>query len=382
MTPSTSEEVLEYRLGGFVVPLWRYWTCLSWSATGKLAAETWQPLHEEQERTLEVNSYLAAKYHFTPTEKKIADEHIRVSFALISVMRMYSALMTNYQKRFDILKKEGGGVSTSAISMRRSFQEILEDSVHLDFSFLKECSFDDPVISVSTCYEGLAIRLNDFSRYILFHPEAKGWESEADSLNQCAAAEMLGVGETLLAQFLSNRIVYDADGGRLRPFDMQFKLPHTRILNKVWTDETKSFLETSSYSYPVASTLAAPIVKKLTAPYKDKKVILMPMIYPIRKEVKEIDSLYRANRTEMDKEAVILPYATSKIVSKKQLAERQKEFPILRNAVMLKEEDFLKILVSLQMEVSYYGNRLILPDALTKHLQNHSLTNIKRGKFC
>lgn len=143
---------------------------------------------------------------------------------------------------------------------------------------------------------------------------------------------------------------------------MQFKLPHTRILNKVWTDETKSFLETSSYSYPVASTLAAPIVKKLTAPYKDKKVILMPMIYPIRKEVKEIDSLYRANRTEMDKEAVILPYATSKIVSKKQLAEMQKEFPILRNAVMLKEEDFLKILVSFQMEVSYYGNRLVLPD--------------------
>lgn len=29
---------------------------------------------------------------------------------------------------------------------------------------------------------------------------------------------------------------------------------------------------------------------------------------------------------------------------------------------MLKGEDFLKILVSLQMEVSYYGNRLILPD--------------------
>lgn len=197
---------------------------------------------------------------------------------------------------------------------------------------------------------------------MLFHPEAKGWEPEADSLNRCAAAEMLGAGETLLASYLSGRMEYNASRGRVRPFDMQFKLPHTRILNQVWTAEAESSIKSPNYSYPVASTLAAPIVKKLTAPYKDKKVILMSINYPVKKNFIEIDSLYRANRTEMDKEAVILPYTTSKLVSKKQLKEMQKEYPVLKNAVMLKGEDFLKILVSLQMEVSYYGNRLILPD--------------------
>lgn len=338
---------------------------LSFSETGKMAAETWQPLHEEKERNLEVNSYLSAKYHFTPTEKKIADEHIRATSALTSVLRMTAPLVTNYHKRYDSLRKEGGGVPSSALSRKRSFQEILEDSIHLDFSFLKECSFDDPAISVSTWYEALAARLVNLSGYILFHPEAKGLEPEADSLNLCAAAEMLGAGETLLAWLLSNRTTYNnASGERVRPFDMQFKLPHTRILNQVWTAETESSIKSPNYSYPVASTLAAPIVKKLTAPYKDKKVILMSINYPVKKNFIEIDSLYRANRTEMDKEAVILPYTTSKLVSKKQLKEMQKEYPVLKNAVMLKGEDYLKILgsFSFQLDRDIYVDKLILPD--------------------
>ena len=197
----------------------------------------------------------------------------------------------------------------------------------------------------------MAFRLVNLSDYILFHPEAKGWEPEADSLNRCAAAEMLGAGETLLASYLSGRKEYNASGGRVRPFDMQFKLPHTRILNQVWTAKTKSSIKSPNYSYPVASTLAAPIVKKLTAPYKDKKVILMSINYPVKK-----------NFIEMDKEAVILPYTTSKLVSKKQLKEMQKEYPVLKNAVMLKGEDYLKILGSFQLDRDIYVDKLILPD--------------------
>ena len=64
----------------------------------------------------------------------------------------------------------------------------------------------------------------------------------------------------------------------------------------------------------------------------------------------------------MDKEAVILPYTTSKLLSKKQLKEMQKEYPVLKNAVMLKGEDYLKILGSFQLDRDIYVDKLILPD--------------------
>jgi len=104
----------------------------------------------------------------------------------------------------------------------------------------------------------------------------------------------------------------------------------------------------------------------LVAPYKDKNVILMPVSYYHPNALREVDSLYWANREEMDKEAVFLPIATTKITSKKALKEMQQKYPILKKTVYVSEEDLHRIYNAFRLAEMRANTRnaehVILPD--------------------
>lgn len=339
---------------------------LAWSETGKLAADTWEPLHEEQNQRLEVCRYLAAKYHFTPTEKKLLQMNVQTNNALISVMRMTSPVHIKYRKVMDVYQKTG---DNKQMPKRFTLNELENDSIHFDFSFLKECVWDDPTISASPWYEVLVSQLRSFCNYIQFHPDGADYWSSADS-NTYAFAKEFGIGEPIIAQRIADRFnqqsSFPNNPDRVKTGEKlveQLKLPHAKILADVRLHDEYKY---GVMNYPVSQTVAAKAIKKLVAPYKDKKVILMPVSYYHPNALREVDSLYWANREEMDKEAVFLPIATTKITSKKALKEMQQEYPILKKTVYVSEENLHRIYNAFRLAEMRANTRnaehVILPD--------------------
>ena len=344
---------------------------LAWSETGKLAADTWEPLHKEQNQRLEVCRYLAAKYHFTPTEQKLLQMNVQTNNALISVMRMTSPVHIKYRKMMDAYYKSADHHNDiNKILKRFTTNEIENDSIHLDFSFLKECAWDDPTISATPMYEVLVSKLRFFCDYIQFHPDGADRSSmTSDSINTYAFAKEFGIGEPIIAQriadkFNSQNVPNNHDKVKTgEKLVEQLKWPHAKILADVGLHAEYKY---GVMNYPVSQTVAAKAIKKLVAPYKDKNVILMPVSYYHPNALREVDSLYWANREEMDKEAVFLPIATTKITSKKALKEMQQEYPILKKTVYVSEEDLHRIYNAFRLAEMRANTRnaehVILPD--------------------
>ena len=356
---------------------------LSWSETGKLAAETWKPLHEKQETRLKVCRYLAGKYHFTPTELKLLQMDVLTANAFISINRMQSPLLFKSRRERDIHLK-GNSENRTSLKRRFSLQEIQEDSIHLDFSFLKECPWGDPTISAAPWYEPLIRHLDGTLGYVLFHPSARGWGNSDDSLNIYAAAKELGIGEPLIGRWIASR--YNNPTALAIPLNRgeelleHFKQPHSRVLSQVALYENHN---SGVRNYPVNQTAAAEVIKKLVAPYKDKKVILMP-VSCYQGGLGEIDSLYQANRKEMDMETVFLPVATSKLTRKKALKEMQHDYPILKNTVYMNGEDLLLLYSTFQLGTTGFSRShpelMILPNgtyntSATPYLNKFSTQN-------
>ena len=322
---------------------------LSESEAGKLAAETWQPLHDEQAKRMEVCRYLAAKHHFTPTELKLMQMNVQISDAFISYIRMTSPLYLKYRKEYDLYVKAKYD-KTKLPQERFSVEELEADSIFLDLSFIKDCPWDDPTFSATKYYETLLSKLLGLT-HIMFAPGTEKPSSENDSINIFAAAEQLGIGEVLIGYYLtSNKYGKMTNNPELRHkiegIVDDFKLPHAFVLSK-----TALMYDLNDYkarSYPADQSIAADVIKKLYAPYKGKKVLLLPLSCYKPDGLQKIDSLYQARRAEIEREAVFLPVATPKFTSRQELKELQQKYPTLKNTVYLEEEELLRLYIAFQ----------------------------------
>ena len=322
---------------------------LSESQTGKLAAETWQPLHDEQAKRMEVCRYLAAKHHFTPTELKLMQMNVQISDAFISCIRMTSPLYLKYRKEYDLYVKAKYD-KTKLPQERFSVEELEADSIFLDLSFIKDCPWDDPTFSATKYYETLLSKLLGLT-HIMFAPGTEKPSSENDSINIFAAAEQLGIGEVLIGYYLTaDQYGKMKNNPELRQkiasIVDDFKLPHAIALSKMALMDNPH--GGGIRSYPADQSIAADVIKKLYAPYKGKKVLLLPLSCYRPNGLQKIDSLYQARRAEIDKEAVFLPVATPKFTSKQELKELQQKYPTLKNTVYLGEEELLRLYIAFQ----------------------------------
>jgi hypothetical protein len=323
---------------------------LSWSETGKLAANTWQPLHDELEKQMEVCRYLAAKHHFTPTEQKLMQMNVQIEKAFIAYMRMLSPLHIKYRKGYDLYAK--ANYDNRKLPPRRFSVEDLEaDSIFLDLSFIKDCPWDDPTFSATKYYESLLSKLRSLFYYIMFIPGTEKPSRENDSINIYAAAEQLGIREALIGEYLTNymysRMVNNPKlRQKVEGIVDDFKSPHTKVLAN--PSLMVALNEYDTRSYPANQSIAADVIKKLYAPYKGKKVLLLPLSCYKPDGLQKIDSLYQTRRAEIDREAVFLPVATAKFTSKQELKELQQKYPTLKNTVYLDEEELLRLYVAFQ----------------------------------
>lgn len=332
---------------------------LIWSDADTLSAATWSPLHAKQERCLEICRYLAAKHHFTPTERKLMQMEVQTANASISIFRMQAPIFNRINK-----EREEGTFDGAC----HTLQELEENGIHMDFSFIEGCQWDDPTISATTHYESIPRHLLSLATHIQFHPDTKKSAAPYDSLNLCAAAEQLGVGDLLMLAYMLNRKTLDAKG--------LLQYPHTRtLLEASMVNESNPWRE----NYPFSQTKVADIIKKLVAAHAGKKVVLMPVNWYKKEKLGEMDSLYRAKRVEMEKEAVLLPIATSKVLSKKKLKEMQKEYTILGNTAYLKHEDFLQLSNAFQLQLPFSPERVILPDGTYDISANSFFNKFKKS---
>ena len=321
---------------------------LSWSETGKLPADTWQPLHDEQAKRMEVCRYLAAKHHFTPTELKLMQMNVQISDAFISYIRMQTPFYLKERKEYDLYVKAKYD-KTKLPQARFSVEDVEADSIYLDLSFIKDCPWDDPTFSATKYYETLLSKLLGLT--IMFAPGTEKPSSENDSINIFAAAEQLGIGEVLIGYYLTaDKYGKMKNNPELRQkiasIVDDFKLPHAIALSK--TTLMYDLHDHEIRSYPADQSIAADVIKKLYAPYKGKKVLLLPLSCYRPDGLQKIDSLYQARRAEIDKEAVFLPVATPKFTSKQELKELQQKYPTLKNTVYLGEEELLRLYIAFQ----------------------------------
>ena len=321
---------------------------LSWSETGKLAADTWQPLHDEQAKRMEVCRYLAAKHHFTPTELKLMQMNVQINDAFISYIRMQTPFYRKERKEYDLYVKAKYD-KTKLPQARFSVEDVEADSIYLDLSFIKDCPWDDPTFSATKYYETLLSKLLGLT--IMFAPGTEKPSSENDSINIFAAAEQLGIGEVLIGYYLTaDKYGKMKNNPELRQkiasIVDDFKLPHAIALSK--TALMYNLQDYEIRSYPADQSIAADVIKKLYAPYKGKKVLLLPLSCYRPDGLQKIDSLYQARRAEIDKEAVFLPVATPKFTSKQELKELQQKYPTLKNTVYLGEEELLRLYIAFQ----------------------------------
>ena len=321
---------------------------LSWSETGKLPADTWQPLHDEQAKRMEVCRYLAAKHHFTPTELKLMQMNVQISDAFISYIRMQTPFYLKERKEYDLYVKAKYD-KTKLPQARFSVEDVEADSIYLDLSFIKDCPWDDPTFSATKYYETLLSKLLGLT--IMFAPGTEKPSSENDSINIFAAAEQLGIGEVLIGYYLTaDKYGKMKNNPELRQkiasIVDDFKLPHAIALSK--TALMYDLHDHEIRSYPADQSIAADVIKKLYAPYKGKKVLLLPLSCYRPDGLQKIDSLYQARRAEIDKEAVFLPVATPKFTSKQELKELQQKYPTLKNTVYLGEEELLRLYIAFQ----------------------------------
>lgn len=322
---------------------------LSWSETGKLAADTWQPLHDEQAKRMEVCRYLAAKHHFTPTELKLMQMNVQIDDAFISYIRMQTPFFLKERKAYDLYVKAKRD-KTKLPQARFSVEDYEADSIYLDLSFIKDCPWDDPTISATKHYETLLSKLLGLT-WIMFVPGTEKSSIENDSINIFAAAEQLGIGEVLIGYYLTaDKYGKMKNNPELRQkiasIVDDFKLPHAIALSK--TALMYDLHDHEIRSYPADQSIAADVIKKLYAPYKGKKVLLLPLSCYRPDGLQKIDSLYQARRAEIDKEAVFLPVATPKFTSKQELKELQQKYPTLKNTVYLGEEELLRLYIAFQ----------------------------------
>lgn len=322
---------------------------LSWSETGKLAADTWQPLHDEQAKRMEVCRYLAAKHHFTPTELKLMQMNVQIDDAFISYIRMQTPFFLKERKAYDLYVKAKRD-KTKLPQARFSVEDYEADSIYLDLSFIKDCPWDDPTISATKHYETLLSKLLGLT-WIMFVPGTEKSSIENDSINIFAAAEQLGIGEVLIGYYLTaDKYGKMKNNPELRQkiegIVDDFKLPHAFALSK--TALMYDLHDHEIRSYPADQSIAADVIKKLYAPYKGKKVLLLPLSCYRPDGLQKIDSLYQARRAEIDKEAVFLPVATPKFTSKQELKELQQKYPTLKNTVYLGEEELLRLYIAFQ----------------------------------
>ena len=323
---------------------------LSWSETGKLAADTWQPLHDELEKQMEVCRYLAAKHHFTPTEQKLMQMNVQIDQAFIACMRMQTPLHIKYRKGYDLYVK-GNYDNKKLFPAHFSIEDLEADSIFLDLSFIKDCPWDDPTFSATKYYEVVLSKLCSLFSYIMFIPGTEKPSSENDSINIYAAAEQLGIREALIGEYLTNYLYSRmVNNPKLRQkvegIVDDFKLPHTKVLAN--PSLMVALNEYDTRSYPANQSIAADVIKKLYAPYKGKKVLLLPLSCYSPAGLQKIDSLYQARRAEIDREAVFLPVATPKYTSKQELKELQQKYPTLKNTIYLDEEELLRLYVAFQ----------------------------------
>ena len=321
---------------------------LSWSETGKLAADTWQPLHDEQAKRMEVCRYLAAKHHFTPTELKLMQMNVQINDAFISYIRMQTPFYLKERKEYDLYVKAKYD-KTKLPQARFSVEDFEADSIYLDLSFIKDCPWDDPTFSATKYYETLLSKLLGLT--IMFAPGTEKPSSENDSINIFAAAEQLGIGEVLIGYYLTaDKYGKMKNNPELRQkiasIVDDFKLPHAIALSKMAL--MYDLHDHEIRSYPADQSIAADVIKKLYAPYKGKKVLLLPLSCYRPDGLQKIDSLYQARRAEIDKEAVFLPVATPKFTSKQELKELQQKYPTLKNTVYLGEEELLRLYIAFQ----------------------------------
>lgn len=321
---------------------------LSWSETGKLAADTWQPLHDEQAKRMEVCRYLAAKHHFTPTELKLMQMNVQINDAFISYIRMQTPFYRKERKEYDLYVKAKYD-KTKLPQARFSVEDVEADSIYLDLSFIKDCPWDDPTFSATKYYETLLSKLLGLT--IMFAPGTEKPSSENDSINIFAAAEQLGIGEVLIGYYLTaDKYGKMKNNPELRQkiasIVDDFKLPHAIALSKMALMDNPH--GDGIRSYPADQSIAADVIKKLYAPYKGKKVLLLPLSCYRPDGLQKIDSLYQARRAEIDKEAVFLPVATPKFTSKQELKELQQKYPTLKNTVYLGEEELLRLYIAFQ----------------------------------
>lgn len=321
---------------------------LSWSETGKLPADTWQPLHDEQAKRMEVCRYLAAKHHFTPTELKLMQMNVQINDAFISYIRMQTPFYRKERKEYDLYVKAKYD-KTKLPQARFSVEDVEADSIYLDLSFIKDCPWDDPTFSATKYYETLLSKLLGLT--IMFAPGTEKPSSENDSINIFAAAEQLGIGEVLIGYYLTaDKYGKMKNNPELRQkiasIVDDFKLPHAFALSK--TALMYDLHDHEIRSYPADQSIAADVIKKLYAPYKGKKVLLLPLSCYRPDGLQKIDSLYQARRAEIDKEAVFLPVATPKFTSKQELKELQQKYPTLKNTVYLGEEELLRLYIAFQ----------------------------------
>ena len=322
---------------------------LSWSETGKLAADTWQPLHDEQAKRMEVCRYLAAKHHFTPTELKLMQMNVQINDAFISNIRMQTPFFLKERKAYDLYVKAKYD-KTKLPQARFSVEDYEADSIYLDLSFIKDCPWDDPTFSATKYYETLLPKLLGLT-WIMFVPGTEKSSIENDSINIFAAAEQLGIGEVLIGYYLTaDKYGKMKNNPELRQkiegIVDDFKLPHAFALSKTALMDNLHGGEIRSY--PADQSIAADVIKKLYAPYKGKKVLLLPLSCYRPDGLQKIDSLYQARRAEIDKEAVFLPVATPKFTSKQELKELQQKYPTLKNTVYLGEEELLRLYIAFQ----------------------------------
>ena len=324
---------------------------LIWSETGKLAADTWQPLHDELEKQMEVCRYLAAKHHFTPTEQKLMQMNVQIDQAFIACMRMQTPLHIKYRKGYDLYVK-GNYDNKKLFPAHFSIEDLEADSIFLDLSFIKDCPWwDDPTFSATKYYEVVLSKLCSLFSYIMFIPGTEKPSSENDSINIYAAAEQLGIREALIGEYLTNYLYSRmVNNPKLRQkvegIVDDFKLPHTKVLAN--PSLMVALNEYDTRSYPANQSIAADVIKKLYAPYKGKKVLLLPLSCYKPDGLQKIDSLYQTRRAEIDREAVFLPVATAKFTSKQELKELQQKYPTLKNTVYLDEEELLRLYVAFQ----------------------------------
>ena len=323
---------------------------LIWSETGKLAADTWQPLHDELEKQMEVCRYLAAKHHFTPTEQKLMQMNVQISNAFIACMRMQTPLHIKYRKGYDLYVK-GNYDNKKLFPAHFSIEDLEADSIFLDLSFIKDCPWDDPTFSATKYYEVVLSKLCSLFSYIMFIPGTEKPSSENDSINIYAAAEQLGIREALIGEYLTHYLYSGmVNNPKLRQkvegIVDDFKLPHTKVLAN--PSLMVALNEYDTRSYPANQSIAADVIKKLYAPYKGKKVLLLPLSCYKPDGLQKIDSLYQTRRAEIDREAVFLPVATAKFTSKQELKELQQKYPTLKNTVYLDEEELLRLYVAFQ----------------------------------